>query len=57
MIKAMTVEELYKRLEDLIILGYGDKKVAVYVPKGKSSSFCISAAYYEEYDRVEVTGC
>lgn len=53
----MTVEELYKRLEDLIILGYGDKKVVVYVPKGKSSSFCTSATYYEEYDRVEVAGC
>lgn len=56
MSKEMTVEELYKRLEDLIVLGYGDKKVSVYVPGGKSS-FCTSASYYEEYDRVEVAGC
>lgn len=55
MSKRMTVEELYKRLEDLIVLGYGDKKVFVAV--GRSTGFCTSATYSEEYDHVEVEGC
>ena len=54
--KTLTVEELYKRLEDLIILGYGDKKVIIYAP-GSGSRFCTSAEYCGEYDWVEVTGC
>lgn len=53
--KALTVEELYKRLEDLIVLGYGDKKVFVYV--GRSTGFCTSAVYSKECDHVEVAGC
>ena len=55
MCEALTVEELYKRLEDLIIRGYGDKKVFVSV--GRSTGSCTGAAYSEECGHVEVEGC
>lgn len=55
--KALTVEELYKRLEDLIVLGYGDKKVAVYVYEDRNHGYCTGAMYFEEHDHVEVAAC
>lgn len=55
--KVITVEELYKRLEDLIVLGYGDKRVGICLPEYKNVGFCTGAFFSEEHGLVEVTGC
>jgi hypothetical protein len=55
--KVMTVEELYKRLEDLIVLGYGDKRVGICLPEYKNVGFCTGAFFSEEFNLVEVKGC